>query len=252
LPVELFTTNYDLLLEEAFEQLRSPLFDGFVGARRPFFDNASVQAGVLPPIPARFTRLWKLHGSVNWFLTDDGDVIRDSDGAGRRRLIHPSHLKYDESRQMPYLALLDRLRAYLSQRGALLVTCGYSFRDDHINAVVGEALAANATGSLIGLMRSGLERYPEAVKLAQRHPNMALYCRDGAVIGTNRDRWTHEGGSLPIGIARIDGDGDGGKDEGEGEGDKEEGDRIEVELGSFDCFGDLLTSLLGPLRPRPG
>jgi SIR2-like protein len=236
LPVELFTTNYDLLLEAAFEQLRAPLFDGFVGARRPFFDIASVQAGALPPIPARFTRLWKLHGSVNWFLSDGGDVIRENHGQGSRRLIHPSHLKYDESRQMPYLALLDRLRAYLSLRGALLVTCGYSFRDDHINAVLAEALAANATGSLIGLMHSNLDSYPKAVMLAQRHPNMVLYAREGAVIGTRRDPWTLEGGAVPTGIVGIEDDGD---DLGQ----------VEVKLGSFDCFGALLTGLLGPSRP---
>jgi SIR2-like domain len=60
LPVEVFTTNYDLLLEQAFESMRSPFFDGFVGVRQPFFDNASVLAGTIPALPPRFTRLWKL------------------------------------------------------------------------------------------------------------------------------------------------------------------------------------------------
>jgi hypothetical protein len=36
LPVEIFTPNYDLLLEEAFERARLPYFDGFTGAPRPF------------------------------------------------------------------------------------------------------------------------------------------------------------------------------------------------------------------------
>ena len=34
LPVELFTVNYDLLLETALERRRIPYFDGFVGALR--------------------------------------------------------------------------------------------------------------------------------------------------------------------------------------------------------------------------
>ena len=36
--VQIFTTNYDLLIEQALEDLRIPFFDGFVGSRQPFFD----------------------------------------------------------------------------------------------------------------------------------------------------------------------------------------------------------------------
>ena len=51
--VEIFTTNYDLLLEETFERARAPYFDGFTGGREPFFDPVSVARGDLPP---RWTR----------------------------------------------------------------------------------------------------------------------------------------------------------------------------------------------------
>jgi hypothetical protein len=229
LPVEVFTTNYDLLIEQAFESMRGPYFDGFVGVRRPFFDNASVLAATRPEIPPRFTRLWKLHGSVNWFLTDSGEVVRTPEAPGVRRLIHPSHLKYEESRQMPYLALLDRLRGYLTQRGALLVTCGYSYRDGHINSVIGEALGGNATASLIALMRSGSTSYPEATAMAAKHANMALFAKDGAVIGTRRGPWQCDAASSQLGI-QLD------------------GKSVEVTLGEFGQFGELLTGLLG--RPR--
>lgn len=165
-PVEIFTTNYDLLLEEAFESQRSPYFDGFVGTREPFFDNASVSYADASPLPARFTRLWKLHGSINWWEADAGKVTRSQVEAGTRRLIHPSHLKYDESRQMPFLALQDRLRAFLEQRGARLITCGYSFRDNHINATLRDGLQANPTASLIGLLYDALDDYDRAPRLA--------------------------------------------------------------------------------------
>lgn len=36
-PIEIFTTNYDLLFEEAMESSQAPFFDGFAGAREPFF-----------------------------------------------------------------------------------------------------------------------------------------------------------------------------------------------------------------------
>jgi hypothetical protein len=37
-PVEVFTTNYDRLFEEALEAVRAPYFDGFTGGWKPFFD----------------------------------------------------------------------------------------------------------------------------------------------------------------------------------------------------------------------
>ena len=60
-PIEVFTTNYDLLFEEAMERAGIPFFDGFSGAHEPFFDPSSVAANDLPP---RWTRIWKPHGSL--------------------------------------------------------------------------------------------------------------------------------------------------------------------------------------------
>ena len=115
-PVELFTPNYDLLFEQAFEQQSLPHFDGFVGTRKPWFDLASIEHDVIPP---RWTRLWKLHGSINWERIDEEEngrsvirVVRVTGEAAGKVMIYPSHLKYDQSRRMPYLAMLDRLRAF--------------------------------------------------------------------------------------------------------------------------------------------
>ena len=43
--VEIFTPNYDLLIEEAFERARVAYFDGFTGSHFPFFDPATGDAG---------------------------------------------------------------------------------------------------------------------------------------------------------------------------------------------------------------
>ena len=71
--IEVFTPNYDLLIEEAFERVQVPYFDGFVGSREPFFDPASVSQDKLP---ARWARVWKLHGSLGWTISDK-TVIRN-------------------------------------------------------------------------------------------------------------------------------------------------------------------------------
>ena len=65
-PVEIFTTNYDLLLEQALEEQRVPYFDGFVGSDSAFLDLESMAEDDLP---SRWARLWKIHGSINWWMT---------------------------------------------------------------------------------------------------------------------------------------------------------------------------------------
>ena len=79
-PLELFTVNYDLLLETALDRLKVPYFDGFIGA---FEGPISYRIGRNQPsdmkgevIPAFFVRLWKLHGSVHWTWDDDRQVVR--------------------------------------------------------------------------------------------------------------------------------------------------------------------------------
>lgn len=187
-PIELFTTNYDLLIEEALETSGVPYFDGFVGSYQPTFDLEAVEEDSLP---GRWVRLWKLHGSVNWQLRNDNQVVRTSGPAeGGGTMIYPSHLKYMQSRRLPYLALLDRLRNFLRQPSAILVTAGFGFRDEHINEVIQQALRSNPTAAVLALMYSDVADYPEAAKLAEQSPNLSLIARDQAVIGTSRADWS--------------------------------------------------------------
>lgn len=187
-PIELFTTNYDLLIEEALEASGVPYFDGFVGSYQPTFDLEAVEEDSLP---GRWVRLWKLHGSVNWQLRKDNQVVRTSGPAeDGGTMIYPSHLKYMQSRRLPYLALLDRLRNFLRQPSAILVTTGFGFRDEHINEVVQQALRSNPTAAVLALMYSDAADYPEAAKLAEQSPNLSLIARDQAVIGTSRAGWS--------------------------------------------------------------
>ena len=44
-------------------------------------------------------------------------------------LIYPSHLKYEQSRKMPYLAMIDQLNRFIRQPNSLLIVSGYSFND---------------------------------------------------------------------------------------------------------------------------
>jgi hypothetical protein len=202
-PVEIFTPNYDLLFEQAFEQHPLPHFDGFVGSREPWFDLASIEHDA---IPARWTRLWKLHGSINWEKIEEmvngakvtrvvrvsGEVIKG------KVMIFPSHLKYDQSRRMPYLAMLDRLRVFFHGSGSRdrgsagkqeddaprLIVCGYSFLDDHLNEVLLDGLRGNPNVQCFALMYSNLEDHDKVVKYAEKQSSLTVLARNGAVVGT--------------------------------------------------------------------
>jgi hypothetical protein len=182
--VEVFTTNYDLLFEEAFEFAKAPYFDGFTGGHAPFFDPVTVAGDDLPP---RWSRLWKLHGSLGWRV-ENGVVVR-SGGTYSSELVYPDHLKYDLTQKQPYSALFERLKRFLLTPDTLLLTAGFSFRDAHINAVLDEALAMNANASLIAFQFQSLAAEEPACKLAYEHPNVSVYASDAAVIGGVAGRW---------------------------------------------------------------
>jgi hypothetical protein len=189
---EIFTTNYDVLIEQALEHHRVPFFDGFVGSSRPFFDRRAIEDG---EIPLRWSRLWKLHGSLNWrynkatkaIFRSEGDI----DSNGDELLIHPSHLKYDASRRMPYFVMIDRLRSFLrrADRPVALIISGYSFGDEHINEAIIESLKTNASAACFALQFGSLANYPVAVALARDNANLSVLASDKAIIRRREGQW---------------------------------------------------------------
>ncbi len=179
IPIRIFTTNYDLLLEAAFERSGVPFFDGFAGAQTPFLDTAAIEADDLPP---RWTRIIKLHGSSNWAVRDNHGVVRlPTSSSEERRLIHPSHLKYAESRRMPYLVMFDQLRDFFKRPSATLITVGYSFRDNHINELIAQGLRANASAKVFGLQYGDLAPYTSAKNLAKQNPALTVIASNGGI-----------------------------------------------------------------------
>lgn len=187
---ELFTTNYDLLLEEALEYHQVPYFDGFIGSARPFFDQRAIEDN---EVPARWTRLWKLHGSINWRFNRASKVVirTERQDTGDELLIHPSHLKYDESRRMPYLVMADRFKHFLKrgERPVALFILGYSFGDEHINEALIDSLRSNASAACFAIQYGSLSDYPSAVKLATENSNLSLFAKDKAIIRRQEAGW---------------------------------------------------------------
>ncbi|WHH60975.1 SIR2 family protein [Petroclostridium sp. X23] len=148
---EIFTTNYDMLIERAMEKNNVPYFDGFVGAYEPFFWPESIEAFVgHSDLTYNWVRVWKLHGSLNWEFRKDSStksskIIRIGKiGSPENELvIYPSKEKYNLSRKQPFIAYFDRLKNYLLQGELLFIFSGYSFSDQHINEIIFNGLRQN-------------------------------------------------------------------------------------------------------------
>jgi hypothetical protein len=165
-PIEIFTVNYDLLVEKGLETVGASYFDGFVGNLEARFRPDLIEPNSTGEgLPSSFVRLWKLHGSLNWKVLPEGDVRRTGSAVDQSEMaaIYPSDDKYNQSRRVPFLVLQDRFRRALAEPESFTLVCGYSFGDAHLNEILFNAAT----------------RYPRS--------EIAVFCFDdipGALDGT--------------------------------------------------------------------
>ncbi|NOT88877.1 MAG: SIR2 family protein [Lysobacter sp.] len=199
LPIEVFTVNYDLILESAFDRHSVHYFDGFSGVLRARFHTDLVEnsgSNDKEGVPSFFARLWKLHGSVNW-VWDDSEVIRLGAAAesGQIAAIYPSDAKYDQSRRFPYVVLQDRFRRALNQPETLLIISGYAFGDQHINEMIFDAAARRERSEFIVLSFDPIS--DEIAKRASHTPNLQVVHKEEAILGGVRAPWAVDDVSSP-------------------------------------------------------
>lgn len=189
-PIEIFTTNYDVLIERALELANIPIFDGFVGAHNPFFLPDSLDREELLP-PVNWVRLWKIHGSINWQKDESFRPVRiiRAQPTLTGEMILPSHRKYDESRKQPYTALLDRLGRVLNREHSLLITCGFSFSDEHINSLLFSVLDNRPTATVISLQHGELSQDTPLAEWALARTNLEVIGPNAAVISGRWGTW---------------------------------------------------------------
>jgi hypothetical protein len=248
-PSELFTTNYDVLIERALERLEIPYFDGFVGSVEPFFLPACVEAeigrkdeSIYPP--RSWVRLWKLHGSINWKLIAGphrGDRIiraaRSHPEPQDELMIFPSRTKYSDSRKLPFVAYQDRLSRVLGSGEVLLVVLGFSFGDDHLNDIIFRALRHNNRLAVTALRYAPMENADDILlaKAAELR-NLTVYGPDGAIVGGVRGSWGKPSKEAP-------------KDR--SPWDFWDSDKNKFTLGDFQSFAQYLRSFVGVRSALP-
>ena len=146
--VDYLVLNYDTVIEDALAIERIPYSDGIDGGVTGWwnpdtFDRENLAARVL-----------KLHGSIDWCEVPKDPLprrialnVQVQNMQERRILIWPASTKYRETQLDPFAQLSDRARqAVRPARGSqrVLVICGYSFSDTHINIELDGALRESA------------------------------------------------------------------------------------------------------------
>lgn len=172
--LNIFTTNYDRLIEAGADVAGLRLIDRFVGALSPVFRSSRMDVDMHYNPPgirgeprylegvARFT---KLHGSLDWIATGN-DIRRVGLPFGAKSIkpflenagfdtnysslmIYPNSAKDRETAEYPYVELFRDFAAALCRPNSTLVTYGYSFGDDHINRVIRDMLTIPSTHLVI-------------------------------------------------------------------------------------------------------
>ena len=192
----IFTLNYDTLIEQAADAAGVVLLDGFVGTQRRVFRPESYEQDLYFPAETtegrvhRFDRvlhLYKLHGSITWSAEesqiDNPYGVRSATfnpHEAEPLLIYPMASKYGETLGIPYSELFRRFASALVRPQSVLVTIGYGFGDEHVNAIIRQAMAIPSFTLVVVDPRPESSFVTQLRKLKDRR----LWIAQGPKIGT--------------------------------------------------------------------
>jgi hypothetical protein len=194
--VNIFTLNYDTLVEQAADAEGVVLLDGFVGTQRRIFRPESYEQDLYFPAETtegrvhRFDRvlhLYKLHGSITWTASEP--TLANPYGvqseafnpeATQPLLIYPTPAKFGETLGMPYAELFRRFADTLVRPQSVLFVIGYGFGDEHVNAIIRQALAVPSFTLVI------VDPSPKSmfVKTLREQQDRRVWIAEGPAIGT--------------------------------------------------------------------
>lgn len=188
----IFTSNYDLAFEYAFDNLGIKYIDGFSGFHHRYFKPETFNYDIFYPGTTtagkvqrieKVVRYFKLHGSISWVSDSQRtsnnvygieempiELIKrkaeEGDGAfGYGNLmIYPTAVKKSYTLDLPYSELFRHFASCISQPQSVLFTVGYSFCDEHFNDVIYQALS-NPSFTLIIVDLKGCEKSTEIKRL---------------------------------------------------------------------------------------
>lgn len=142
-PIWIFTPNYDILFELAAGKAEIPVNNCFEGIFKRYFsiNTMDLVKGRITNIKSGFElfkmpciKLIKLHGSISWFK-EENQIFEENPYINERNptIIHPRRRKLVDTLEQPFSHLFEYSSRILGRKCKYLVSCGFSFRDEHIN-----------------------------------------------------------------------------------------------------------------------
>ena len=161
-PINIYTTNYDLYNETALDELGFMYNNGFLGSAKRIFNANSYNYVVVENLGlskdvwksvSNYFNLYKIHGSINWIKEEQPGkteipkiIEKDRELIIKRKqydslMIYPTPQKDRTTLMVPYSDLFRLMQNNLLKRNSVLITLGYSFSDEHINRIILNALS---------------------------------------------------------------------------------------------------------------
>ncbi|MFA6526085.1 MAG: SIR2 family protein [Candidatus Buchananbacteria bacterium] len=194
--VNIFTTNFDMFMEDSCERLGIPYNDGFIGQISPIFNVAnfnkiqkykSLQFDNTSDIP--LFNIIKLHGSASWVANgekiaySDGSHIADdldtktgddfNNGYSQIAVINPNAEKHFETvLDTNYASMLRKFTLELEKENSILMIFGFSLADKHIKNLLYGVMKSNPTLVVIYFSYS---QYDEALDKFDENKNPNFY-----------------------------------------------------------------------------
>lgn len=165
----IFTSNYDLAFEYAFDNIGVKYIDGFSGFHHRYFKPETFDYDIFYPGSTtsgkvqrieKVVRYFKLHGSITWVKDHDLnvsnvygikelpiDLIKEKSKDSSESfdygdlMIYPSAVKKSYTLDLPYSELIRQFSSAISQPQSVLFAIGYSFCDEHFNDIIYQALS---------------------------------------------------------------------------------------------------------------
>lgn len=198
LPIWIFTTNYDLLIELSCAENNIYLENGFCGVAKRFFDidcykrvNGYIHSqkqknqSSFEPHKHIQLKLCKLHGSLSWIKQEE-NVTEVFDNSLKPEIcsdamIYPEHKKLDETLAHPYDKLFAYANSVLGNEVKYLISCGYSFRDEHINDRLIVPKLKNGSLRVFALFKEE----PISIEILKQYPAFNFLTQDKIYLNSN-------------------------------------------------------------------
>jgi len=173
--LSIVTTNYDRLAEYAADAAHFAHHTGFSHGYFRFFSPQGSSSS--RNRNTRTVDIWKVHGSVDWFVDNDHVAIalpfqRDCPPSLTPLLITPGTTKYEETHREPFRTIITNSDSALGRATAYLCI-GYGFNDIHIQPKLVERVRHQATPVVI-LVRTLTNKAREFLRTCQDSSYLAL------------------------------------------------------------------------------